>query len=155
MMKQHGLHQGGGSSRDAPTSPVAKEPKPAKTTPVSKKRKAAAMDGIADMNPDDDERVHSDIKAEHGIKVESDVIVKDEPDTVVEPAPTLAATMQHENAEEGHEVTPPADERMFNEFLQTNAFEHQNESAHGGYDGAYEPKGYADAGATQESILID
>lgn len=158
MMKQHGLHQSASSSRENPTSPVAKEPKEpkaAKATPPSKKRKAATLDGAAETTHDDSESL-----PQRNIKAEGDAIVKDEPSDTVEPASTPAGIM-YQNLETGEEVALPADDGLFNDFLHSNAFDAQNGSADGGYDGAYDPKEYDGMGAAgdgammQESILID
>lgn len=157
-MKQHGLHQSASSSREIPTSPVAKEPKEpkaAKASPPSKKRKAATLDGTAETRHDDHEFLPP-----RNIKAEGDAIVKDEPSDTVEPASKPAGIM-YENLKTGEEVALPADDPLFNDFLHSNAFEAQNGSAHGGYDGAYDPKEYAgmeaagDGAMMQESILID
>ncbi|MCJ1462301.1 hypothetical protein MMC07_000901 [Pseudocyphellaria aurata] len=182
MMKQHGLHQSAGSSRETPfTSPdKPKEAKPKATkatkatkaagTPASKKRKVAAMDGGAiGANQDDDEGIGGMLGTD-AIKNESDAIVKDE-ESMTDPA-SLPAHPNH-NVETGDEEEGGAsdDGVLFNDFLQMNAFEPQpqqtgNGAAHQDLaDGREASKGLADGGATdlgagslepgQGSILID
>ncbi|MCJ1427710.1 hypothetical protein MMC29_005615 [Sticta canariensis] len=124
MMKQHGLHQSAGISRDPPTSSATKEPKT--PTSSSKKRKMASMDNSR-YDEEEEEAYHQ----QHRIKDESDGIVKDEPGTT-----TAAGIMHYQNASDAgpvkeEEVALPgtaaaADERLFNDFIQSNAFENQN-----------------------------
>lgn len=150
-MKQHGLHQSASSSRDTPMSPAVKQPKTPKASPANKKRKAAALDEVAETAHDDDEGY------DRNIKTESDAIVKDEPDTVVAP---VSSIYRYKNVTTGEGVGVPDDEKLFDQFFKPNAFEQHHEPAHGGYDGTYDPKEYpgmeaTDAGMLHDSILID
>lgn len=179
-MKQHGLHQSAGSSRDVPTSPVAKEPKSAKGPTASKKRKVAAMDGAADMAHDDDEGHCRDIKTESCtiVKEEGCIVVKDEPEAIEELGSMPAEIMPYQNVQTGEHVSLTTDNEIFNDFLSPTvfepqdgsakgddflsptAFEPQNESAKAGYNGTYESDPYAGMGAADGamlhgSILID